>query len=47
LNNLAKANPDVVERLTAKSLAWQATLPNGPVEPAAGKNDYPWPRGGK
>jgi arylsulfatase A-like enzyme len=44
LTNLATARPEVVEPLMAKSLAWQATLPKGPVEPAAGKNDYPWPK---
>lgn len=47
MNNLAAANPDVVERLAKQALAWQATLPKGPIEPSAGKNDYPWPKGGK
>ena len=43
LNNLASSNPDVVDRLRAKALAWQKTLPEGPIDPAAGKNEYPWP----
>ena len=24
---------------------WQATLPKGPYDASAGKNDYPWPKG--
>jgi hypothetical protein len=24
-------------------LAWQKTLPEGPIEPTAGKDDYRWP----
>jgi hypothetical protein len=43
LNNLADRHPDVVARLAQKVLAWQKTLPPGPVEPSAGKNDYGWP----
>jgi arylsulfatase A-like enzyme len=43
LNNLAGRQPQVVARLAEKALAWQKTLPEGPVEPSAGKNDYPWP----
>jgi N-acetylgalactosamine-6-sulfatase len=45
LTNLAAANPDVVDRLAAKLLAWRRTLPEGPVAPTAGQNDYPWPKG--
>jgi N-acetylgalactosamine-6-sulfatase len=44
LNNLAGAKPDVVKRLSEQVLAWRKTLPPGPVEPMAGKNDYPFPR---
>jgi hypothetical protein len=44
LNNAAEKHPDVVERLAAKVLAWQKTLPEGPVEKTAGKDDYRWPR---
>jgi arylsulfatase A-like enzyme len=43
LANAAKDHPDVVERLARKALAWQATLPKGPIESSAGKADYPWP----
>ena len=45
LNNVAEHHADVVERLAAQVLAWQQTLPEGPVEPSAGKADYAWPRG--
>lgn len=43
LDNLASQHPEVVERLAEKVLAWQKTLPPGPIEPAAGKADYRWP----
>jgi len=43
LDNLAGRQPQIVARLAEKALAWQKTLPEGPVEPSAGKNDYPWP----
>jgi arylsulfatase A-like enzyme len=43
LNNLADKRPELVARLSQKVLGWQKTLPPGPVEPAAGKNDYAWP----
>jgi N-acetylgalactosamine-6-sulfatase len=43
LANLADKHPQIVERLAAQALAWQRELPPGPLEPAAGKNDYPWP----
>lgn len=45
LNNLADRHADVVERLAEKVLAWQKTLPEGPVEDVAGSNAYPWPQG--
>ena len=44
LNNQAGSRPEIVERLAQKVLAWQKTLPKGPVQPSAGRNDYPWPR---
>lgn len=44
LNNLADRHPQVAKDLAAKALAWRKTLPPGPVEETAGKNDYPWPR---
>lgn len=42
-NNMAAANPILVERLFAKLTAWQQKLPAGPVSPDAGSNSYPWP----
>jgi len=45
-NNLAAQHAELVARLAQRALAWQKTLPEGPVEPAAGKNDYPWPKEG-
>jgi len=44
LNNLAERKPDVVARLAEKVLAWQKTLPEGPLDRAASRNDYNWPR---
>lgn len=41
--NLAAAEGAIVARLRERVSAWQRTLPPGPVEPAAGRNDYPWP----
>jgi len=43
LNNLAEKHPDTVAALAGKALDWQATLPKGPLDPTAGKADYPWP----
>jgi len=43
LNNRAPEKPEIVARMSPKLLAWQKQLPPGPVEPAAGRNDYPWP----
>ena len=43
LDNVADKHPEVVERLAGKVIAWQKTLPAGPVEPSAGKADYAWP----
>ncbi len=43
LNNVAYKYPDVVKRLCEQVLAWQATLPDGPVHEYAGSNEYPWP----
>ena len=45
LDNVAIQHADVVERLSEKVLAWQKTLPAGPIETAAGSNVYPWPKG--
>ena len=44
LNNLAAQHPDVVERLAESALAWQSTLPPGPILRRAGQVDYGWPQ---
>ena len=43
LKNLADRHPEIVDRLAARVLEWQATLPQGPVDPAAGQVHYGWP----
>jgi len=43
LNNVAEHHPEVVERLSKQALEWQATLAKGPMDPSAGRMDYPWP----
>ncbi len=45
LNNLADREKDIAERLAARVLAWQKTLPPGPADPGAGQLEYPWPVG--
>jgi arylsulfatase A-like enzyme len=44
LTNQAEKHPELVEKLAEKVLTWQKTLPKGPVDLGAGKNDYPWPK---
>ena len=44
LNNLAERHAEITGGLAEEVLAWQATLPAGPVDTSAGRNDYPWPR---
>ncbi|MEW6305921.1 MAG: sulfatase-like hydrolase/transferase [Verrucomicrobiota bacterium] len=43
INNAAAKHPDLVARLSEQVLAWQKSLPQGPTDPGAGRNDYPWP----
>jgi arylsulfatase A-like enzyme len=43
LTNIAEQHSDVVARLSAKLLAWNKTLPEGPSDPGAGKMNYAWP----
>jgi arylsulfatase A-like enzyme len=43
LTNIAEKYPDVVDRLAARVLAWNQTLPGGPTDPGAGQAIYPWP----
>jgi arylsulfatase A-like enzyme len=47
MSNMAAGNAAVVLDLSKKVLAWQKTLPPGPMDPNAGKIDYPWPRSAK
>ena len=44
MDNLSSQEPEIVGRLSRQVLAWQQTLPPGPVDPAAGKAHYDWPR---
>jgi N-acetylgalactosamine-6-sulfatase len=44
LHNLAADRPEIVERLARTALAWQKTLPEGPLDAGAGSHAYPWPR---
>ena len=44
LTNLAKEHPNIVEEMAGEVVAWQATLPAGPIWPEAGSNAYPWPK---
>jgi arylsulfatase A-like enzyme len=44
LQNLAAAQPAVVKRMELASLAWQKTLPPGPMDAAAGRNDWGGPK---
>ncbi len=43
MDNLASLEPEIVQRLSEQVLAWQKTLPPGPVDPSAGRAQYPWP----
>ncbi len=43
VDNVAGEHPDVVARLSEQALAWARTLPAGPSDAAANRNDYPWP----
>jgi arylsulfatase A-like enzyme len=45
MTNLAPANPGIVKRMSEKMLAWQKTLPAGPMDSTAGQNGWIWPAG--
>jgi arylsulfatase A-like enzyme len=47
LSNIAEKDTDVVARLSERLLAWNKTLPKGPVDPGAGQANYPWPGKGQ
>lgn len=44
LNNVAGKQSDVVKRMSALATSWQTTLPKGPMDQAAGKVNYGWPK---
>jgi arylsulfatase A-like enzyme len=44
LNNLAAAEPARVKAMAERVLAWQKTLPPGPMDANAGRNDWPMPK---
>ncbi len=46
LSNLADKHAEIVSRLSERVLAWQKQLPPGPLDPGAGRNDYPLPARG-
>ena len=43
LNNRAEYMPERVAQMADRVLAWQDTLPEGPIDANAGSNAYPWP----
>ncbi len=43
MDNLSSLEPEIVQRLSEQVLAWQKTLPPGPLDPSAGRAQYPWP----
>ncbi len=45
LNDMAERHPKIAARLGEAVRRWQETLPQGPVDPDAGSNAYPWPKG--
>lgn len=40
----AGEHPEIVERCATRALAWQKTLPAGPVDASAGKRHFGWPK---
>ena len=43
-DNVANEHPQLVESLAKKLLAWNATLPESPIDPQAGQADWPMPK---
>lgn len=43
MNNLAGQQGEIVKRIEKPLLAWHKSLPPGPMDPQAGKNDWNWP----
>lgn len=44
MNNLAGAQPEIVKKMSEQALGWQKTLPPGPMDATAGRNDWNWPQ---
>ena len=42
-DNLARAEAQIAGRMAERLLAWRTSLPAGPVDPDAGRDEYPWP----
>jgi N-acetylgalactosamine-6-sulfatase len=47
VQNVAAAEPARVKAMSEKVLAWQKTLPAGPMDATAGQNSWNWPGGEK
>lgn len=43
MQNLVESNPEITKQLVKKALAWYKTIPESPLPPKAGKNDWNWP----
>jgi hypothetical protein len=44
LDNRAGTKPAIVQQMSARTMEWQKTLPPGPIDPSAGRNDWNWPK---
>lgn len=44
MNNLAAANPEIVQRMRGRLAEWRQLLRPGPIDPKAGSAFYPWPQ---
>ena len=44
LDNRVRDERGLADELADRVLSWQQELPEGPVDPDAGANAYPWPR---
>ncbi len=42
-SNLAAAHPELVGPFADELIGWSSSLPPGPIDPGAGRADYPWP----
>ncbi len=44
MTNLADKNKDIVAKMSKQVIAWSKELPDGPIQPEAGKIIAPWPK---